>query len=281
MSFADLDALRAALTAPHQTLNFQRFVGAGSSAAPAAVPCSTWTAASNSGSAPTTAAACTSATTGALVQGDAGASTLVIAGCDLAAGWSVPAGAPLAGTVLVYDRLSHQGGLSGSTTGAQTTNLPTAALSRYTSGVGVWIALEVYTAVGPTVTTVTASYTNQAGTASHATTAVPFGNHGPGRMIFLPLAAGDTGVRSVESVTLAASTLTAGAFGVTLLRPLALVHIPGTGDHVPGDHVRGHLAGHFEEVVDGACLALAVIPRTAIGASTACVLSGALLLAEV
>lgn len=133
----------------------------------------------------------------------------------------------VAGTLIVCDRLSHQGGLSATTTGAQTTNLPTAALTRSTSGVGVWPALEVYTAVGTTATTATMSYTNSAGTAAHTTQAAVFGGagfNGISTLILGGFQSGDVGCKSVESVTLAASTVSAaGNFGVTLLKPLAFI----------------------------------------------------------
>lgn len=128
------------------------------------------------------------------------------------------------GYVIICDRLSHQGGLNATTTGAQTTNLPTAALpARATGGDGVWAALEVYTQIGATGTTITCSYTNQAGTAGRTSPAVAFGGTGfreAGRFIPIPLASGDTGVRSVENVNIVATTGTAGAFGVTLFKPL-------------------------------------------------------------
>lgn len=134
-------------------------------------------------------------------------------------------------SMVIIDRLSHQGGLSGIVTSAQTTNLPTAALTRYTTGVGVMIAIEIYTTVGTTGTTITASYTNQSGTAGRTTKAVVFGATGArelGCFILLPLQDGDTGCRSVESVTVLATTGTAGAFGVTLFKPLMVV--PGVND---------------------------------------------------
>jgi len=126
-------------------------------------------------------------------------------------------------SLILYDRLVHQGGLDATSIAAQTTNLPTPALTRYTDGVGVWILVTVWTLVGTTATTITASYTNQAGTAGRTTVATAFGGTGFrefGRGILLPLQAGDTGVKSVESVTLAASTTTAGNFGVALIKPL-------------------------------------------------------------
>ena len=124
------------------------------------------------------------------------------------------------------DRLCHQSGLDATITTAQTTNLPTAALPRYTDGKGVWIAHERCVAVGTTASDITVSYTNQDGTSgrtSPTTTFTVTGNvddSAIGQLYILPLQEGDTGVRSVQSVTLSGSTGTAGNFGITLLKPL-------------------------------------------------------------
>ena len=72
--------------------------------------------------------------------------------------------------------------------------------------------------------TVTAKYTNQAGTANQVTQAAAFGAgcESIRQIIELPLASGDYGVRSVESITLSATSGTAGNVGVTLAKPLAI-----------------------------------------------------------
>ena len=124
----------------------------------------------------------------------------------------------------LIDILSAQGGLVGNVATEQTTNLPTAALTRYTNGVGVMIGLVILTSIGGTSTTITASYTNQAGVSGRITPAIAWGSTSyPPLLYILPLADGDTGVRSVESVTLAASTGTAGNIGVMLFKPLFMV----------------------------------------------------------
>jgi hypothetical protein len=163
------------------------------------------------------------------------------------------------GVYFIVDRLSHQGGLGAVTTSTQTTNLPTAALTRYTDGVGVMIGLTIYTTIGGTASTITASYTNQAGV-SGRTTAVQAiggtGNNTAPRMIFLPLAAGDTGVRSVESVTLAASTGTAGNFGVTLFKILGAVCVDNIQALSWNDIITGGFIGGIPELSDTTHLSL-------------------------
>lgn len=174
---------------------------------------------------PTTSAVCTNATSGALKQSTSASGAKKRLLSFVAVGLA-------AGMLIVYDRLVHTGGLSGTTTGAQTTNLPTSALTRYTTGAGVEAWAEIYNAVGTTGTTITANYTDDAGNTGNATPTVVFGGTGfreAQRQIPLPLVAGDRGVRAVASMTIAASTLTAGAFGCTLAYPLVSVPLPVAG----------------------------------------------------
>lgn len=221
---------------------------------------------------PTAAVVPTRATAGALGQQNGGAGRLSLMGARLNT-------AAMTGLYLICDRLSHQGGLSGTTTGAQTTNLPTAALTRYTDGVGVMAGLTIATAVGTTATTVTASYTNTAPTAGRVSTAVVFGSaayNKANRMILLPLEAGDVGVRAVASVTLAGTTGTAGNFGVTLFKPLLAVFVESNSGVVVGDYITGSTGGSIPEVVDDACL-FAMAIGTGVNAGVA----GSLFLSEV
>lgn len=136
-------------------------------------------------------------------------------------------------SIMIIDRLSHQGGLSGTVATAQTTNLPTAALTRYTSGVGVHMGLQIYSAIGTTATTVTVSYTNSAGASGQTSIPTAIGSaayNAASIIIPLPLQEGDVGVQSVESVTLAASTVSAaGNFGVVLYKPLVMMPVSLTG----------------------------------------------------
>jgi hypothetical protein len=229
-----------------------------------------WTVTPPVGVAPTTAAAPTRATAGALGQENpAGGSKKAIVSARFSA--------LNAGQYLLIDRLSHQGGLSGTVTTAQTTNLPTAALTRYTSGDGVMLALVVYTQIGTTSTTVSATYTNQAGTGSRVTPLVLFGATGfreAARVILLPLQAGDTGVRSVQSVTVTATTGTAGAFGVLLFKPLFNICV-NDGVLPAGGFLSGNTFGGIPDLVDDACVSLLYC-----GQSTNAQGAGAILFAE-
>ncbi len=163
------------------------------------------------------------------------------------------------GTLMMYDRLVQTRGLSGTTITAQTVN--STALTRNTGGVGNQIWLEIYTQIGATATTVTVSYTNQAGTASKVTGAVVFGatnNREEARMIRLPLADGDTGVQSVQTVTVLASTGTAGDFGITIVKPLVRGYIEGQASACFRDLLSG--VPSMVTIADDACLALVWLP---------------------
>lgn len=123
------------------------------------------------------------------------------------------------------------------TTDAQTLDNST-ALSRYTDGAGVQImAISVAGRTGGQTLQVT--YTNQDGTAGRLSrvvkqnTAAANGNvvttdravvgcGGP----FIPLQAGDTGVRSIESVQMI-SGVDVGLFALVLVKPLAQMQIRG------------------------------------------------------
>ena len=180
--------------------------------------------------------------------------------------------------VVAIDLLNVSGGLSGTVTTEQTTNLPTAPLTRHTGGDGVMIGIIIYTTVGTTATTISVRYTNQDGTANRVSTVTSFGGTGfreAARLIQIPLAAGDTGVRSVEGVTLTATTGTAGNFGVCLFKPLMTFSLDSTTGTMPIDAVSsGGMIGSMAEFDDDACLTFMAFSPVAQS------ISGALLLGE-
>jgi hypothetical protein len=252
MALADLDDFKRTLSAGPEIVTFQQ----PQSTVLAGRPYDTWLTAPPVGTFPAAAVAPTRATAGAFGQQNGGSGALVITGARYNAGFS-------SGLYLVIDRLSHTGGLVGNVTTAQTTNLPTAALTRYTSGEGVMMALVMSTVVvGTTATTVSATYTNQAGTGSRVSPLVAFGGTGfreSNRVFFLPLQEGDSGVRSVQSVTVTATTGTAGNFGVLLFKPLYAIVVDNNSGVTVGDYVTGNTSGGIPEIVDDACLSVLTI----------------------
>jgi len=174
--------------------------------------------------------------------------------------------APLtAGIYLLLDRLFHIGGLSGTSTSSQSVQGSPAspALTRNTGGAGNLVFYEIYTQIGATSTTLTMTYTNQAGTGSRTATinigATNFREVTRAQRI--PLAAGDTGVQSVQSVQLTATTGTAGNFGITIAQPLAWLAVSAAGAAGWRDYSTG-LPG-IPVIDPNACLSLLCIPSAA------------------
>lgn len=266
MAIADFDAWKAALTSGAEQIPIQ----VSTTTTLAGRQYDLWRTLVPLGAVPTTAAAPDNTLLGAMGQQNGGSGTLTLMGALFQA--------QNPGSFIIADRLSHQGGLSGVTTGAQTTNLPTAALTRHTSGEGVMIGLTIYTQIGTTAVGVTVTYTNQSGTGSRVSPSTVIGGTAfreANRMIQIPLQEGDTGVRSVESVTISATTGTAGAFGVTLFKPLYVL-VASTGNSIFGvDLLSSGTFGGFPEIIDGACL----FP-IAISASTNAQAAGSILTTE-
>jgi hypothetical protein len=250
MAIANYDSYKKKLKAPYQTLsstkiNLSSIVGRLTSL---------WVVAADAASTPAVAAVPIHTTTGSFGHKNSN-------GVQRISSLSGSIGS--SGYMMITDRLSHQGGLSGIVATSQTTNLPTAPLSRYTSGAGVFMALEIYSAVGTTVTTVTVSYTNSDGVSGRISEPTVFGGTGfreGARMIVLPLQEGDQGVRSVENVTVLATTGTAGNFGVTLFKPLMGLPVMNMGfQPVHFDSIL-NLCGNMPKVENNACLQWMVLP---------------------
>lgn len=167
-----------------------------------------------------------------------------------------------AGTLRLYDRLLHNSGLSGTSVAAQAVGGP--ALTRYTNGVGNQIWIEIYTQIGATIRSVTASYTNQDGVAGRTTPSRQIGGTGyreAQRMLQFALQAGDYGVRSVESVTIDATTGTVGDFGVTITHDIGEVAFDEAGVGAVRDYISA-VPGPPEIQTD-ACLTWAWFAATA------------------
>lgn len=142
-------------------------------------------------------------------------------------------------TLEIHDRLMHMGGLSGIVTTAQTvgidlsTNLGTNNLanrvgdSNY-SDVQWW--LEWFTQTGGTAVTATVNVTYNDGTTGNLTAASLAATRPAGFMLplnnLIPAASSGKYIRGVNSVTLSATTGTAGSFGVTATRYRAAVFCP-------------------------------------------------------
>lgn len=134
-------------------------------------------------------------------------------------------------TVELHDRLVHMGGLNATLTTTQTVGIDLSLLSSDNlaerdgdanySDVQWW--LEWYTDTGATASNATVAVTYNDGTTGNLTTVAVGGTVRAGRMIplngLIPAASAGKFIRGVASVTLSASTATAGSFGVTATRP--------------------------------------------------------------
>ncbi len=126
-----------------------------------------------------------------------------------------------AGSLYLVDRLLDYPGISCTSTSLQTMD-NTVTLPRYTTGEGVMMFAEVTTNLGATPQTLTITYVDQGGAAG-VTTLAPVVSSATPRIpqvaFFIPLAAGDSGVRSITSVQFGGS-MGAGVLNMTLCRPI-------------------------------------------------------------
>ena len=126
--------------------------------------------------------------------------------------------------LMIYDRLVSVN-QSIATTGDKTIN--SVALPRYTSGVGVYPFVEYSVASTAAGVFSLSSYTNQAGTTARvgATVTPPAAVMNVNSIIWMPIEAGDAGVRSVETLNVATAA-TSATVNVVLCKPLAYLPLP-------------------------------------------------------
>ena len=181
--------------------------------------------------------------------------------------WLIGANAisTVAGVFVLYDRLYQRAGLSCTTSADQTVmgTTPANPITRNTGGFGNFIAFELETINSGTATTITATYTDDAGNTGAVTPATIIGGTGTNtttRFQLFPLAAGDKGVRAVEKVKLAAAPLTGGTFSVVIGRPLVYlpVSVPSVG--VVRDFTTGFPS--IPKIDNNACLAWYFLPAS-------------------
>lgn len=134
------------------------------------------------------------------------------------------------GTYFLCDRIAHMGGLSGTVTTAQTVSLDVAtalAAGRCASSyLDVDWYVEVFTDVGTTASNGTVSYTDANNNSGKTITLTGLFGASPlnraGRCI--PIVPTDgIPIKSIQTITLSASTATAGSFGVVARKNLCSV----------------------------------------------------------
>jgi hypothetical protein len=179
-------------------------------------------------------------------------------------------------TLEIHDRLMHMGGLNGTLATAQTVNLDinanlaTANLDARKgdanfSDVQWW--LEWYTATGATVVNATVAVTYNDGTSGNLTAQSLAATRPASHMIplnsLIPAAASGKYIRDVDSVTLSATTGTAGSFGVTATRYRAGLYMPVLNARFTSDWAQLGLP----EIANSSCLfGVVATPTTSTGA---------------
>jgi hypothetical protein len=143
---------------------------------------------------------------------------------------------------MIFDLLWINSGIVVTTTTAQTVTsatLPPRDINGGTAGAGCGIGL-LFTAAATNASAIsgsTVSYTNSDGTSGRTATLVAVaGSQIPatpvvGTLVWFALAAGDTGVQSIESITLGTSLVT-GSVSLIIARPIAMA--PSVAANIPG-----------------------------------------------
>lgn len=172
------------------------------------------------------------------------------------------AAATIAGTLILADRLWHNGGFTITSATSQTVNSatwPARDNTGTTNGAGVLLGLEISAAAGAASPTITVGYTNSAGTASRTATNSFATANSPAAGSFFPigLQAGDIGVRSVQNLTLSVSWVS-GTMNLVAYRPLAALEL--TGAFIP--NAIDALTSGFPQMFDGSVPYLIFIPST-------------------
>jgi hypothetical protein len=166
--------------------------------------------------------------------------------------------------VWLLDRLWHNATIVSTTTGAQAIShpgLPSRDAAGGTDGLGVLLGIEVSTATtnGSAVTNMTAEYTNQAGTGSKTASIASFpATAAVGTFVPFALAAGDTGVRSVQGLTLGTS-LGTGVVHLVQYRVIGSVLVPPVAS---GEGRVGLIELGMPRLWDGSVPFLVVMPTT-------------------
>lgn len=225
MTIATRDQLIAALADNHDRIVIDK---ASMANAAAGQLFSLWTSAGapGAGSDPGAAAVATRATTGAI------SFTNQTAPASSYLAWLAMTNTTnSASTIEFHDRLAHMGGLSGTVTTSQgalslVTTAPSADRLGATDYSDVQWFLEVYTALGATVVTATAAVEYNDGSTGNLAAVSLGATPRAGRLYPLVSAVAGKWIRAVTGVTLSASTLTAGNFGITASRSRTVIPCP-------------------------------------------------------
>lgn len=178
--------------------------------------------------------------------------------------------ATIPGTIILADRIwDNQPAVSVTT--AQSISSPTWPArdsNGSTNGLGIMLGLEIVAATSSTAATISVSYTNSSGTAGRVGTAIDVPTaaaNAIGNFYRIGLAAGDQGVRSVQSITMA-TDWTSGTLSLVAYRVLAMLELGQA--FVP--NALNPLTGGFPQLYNGVCPFIIFLPQT----TTATLISG-------
>jgi hypothetical protein len=166
------------------------------------------------------------------------------------------------GQFILFDRLTHMGGLSGIITTPQTVNLDVSAAAAQErcqqQGCGVMWGLQTYVNLGGTASTATINYTNQDDVSGRITTvAIPATMRVDS---FYPILPNDNDliIKSIQTLQLSISTGTAGNFGITSRIKITDIPIDVTSKNFLADYASLALP----ELTGNECLELCMVCQT-------------------
>lgn len=263
MTFAKVDDIISALANGNGKRSF--FNKAFPSTTVAGIPHTAWLATGFPGAGTTTATGkangtvCNSSTAGALdFTNAAGGTTQALVSFEAA-----PTAVAGVGSLILYDRICHcninHNESNGSFTGMSAT-------TRLGASEGGFLFLEVVSAFSAATNTLNFGYTNQAGVGSRTTpnfttVASSIAGRSPlASLLYVPLQAGDTGIRSLDTVTLVSGTAT-GTMNAVIGRMLAVLPITAAGVAIGRDTVMEMM--QLPKLYDNSCLSFLFIPNGA------------------
>ena len=204
----------------------------------------------------------TNATTGSFQHTDAAGSDTL----HLTTAFGMGSTAP--NTLLLYDRIFHASAINHNTAAAQTiTGVPTRNAT--TTSPGNFAFLPVTTVLTATAFTITMQYVDQAGnTAENAAALTGITSAAVGRIChapwFIPLNAGDTGLRNATQITFSAAAAS-GVSNFVMGHPLAFLPCPTANLPFVLDGINS--AFNLINIGTGACLSL--LELKGVGSATA------------
>lgn len=158
------------------------------------------------------------------------------------------ASANIIGCLLLLDRLWHNSGIAVTTTTAQTINsvaFPPRDRNGTINGENILVAIEVSTATtnASAITNTTMSYTNSAGVNAKTATIPSFpATAVAGTFVPFMLEAGDTGIKSIQTITLGTSygggAIHLVAYRILARLEIAVVNVGNAIDAISGGFVR-------------------------------------------